>query len=384
MAGKTIVALYDDFEAATRAVRALEESGFNPHDMSLIANNVESDEASGRRDRIVGSVSQDTATAAPEGAGTGAAIGALLGGGASLLAAAGAFAIPGIGPVLAAGPLAAALAGAGVGAAAGGLIGGLVGLGVPDEEAQRYAEAVRRGGAIVTLKADGADAVERATKILERHEPADLAKRSTEWRRAGWKRFEPAGRPLSARSIHDEREHWRVAPTGETGTRETGTGEVSEAAAGQHRPQSRDDVARSEPGSTGNVGGGMGDRTEPHRAEPDKAGAGREDRIGDEVRDMHQRSIIEAEAKTAEMRGGPLPTAMSGMFGSVEGGPRRDAPQPQEEPLKRQADTGAPRVRAYTSDGVPLRQAIDRAAAGDKPQGAEGSDPLAGHSRERS
>jgi hypothetical protein len=365
MARTTVAALYDNLEAATRAVRELEESSFNPRDISLIANNAETGEAGDGPRRAVGSVSRDTATAAPEGAGTGAAIGALLGGGASLLAAAGALAIPGIGPVLAAGPLAAALAGAGVGAAAGGLIGGLIGLGVPEEEAQRYAEAVRRGGAIVAVKLDGgADAAGRATRILERHQPVDLEERSTAWRRGGWQRFDAGAEPLPPSAIRSEREQWRAATAAPaTGAMSAAAGVSGEGAAGQRPPQRGDAVARAE----------------PLRPDPD-----REERIAAEIRRLHQDSLIEAEAQTAEMRGGPVPTAMSEEPGSAEAASRRrDELRPQDEPLKRQADTGALRVRSYTSDGIPLREAIDRAAAGDKPRGVEGSDPLADHSRER-
>jgi hypothetical protein len=77
--------------------------------------------------------------AAKEGAATGAVSGGVLGGILGLLAGIGALAIPGIGAVVAAGPLAAALVGAGVGAATGGLVGALVGLGIPKDEAENYA-----------------------------------------------------------------------------------------------------------------------------------------------------------------------------------------------------------------------------------------------------
>jgi len=104
-----------------------------------------------------------------EAAGTGAVGGGILGGLAGLLVGLGALTIPGIGPVLAAGPLAAALgttlAGAGIGAAAGGLVGALVGIGVPEEEAEYYAEGVRRGGVLVSVHASDATA-DDATSAL--------------------------------------------------------------------------------------------------------------------------------------------------------------------------------------------------------------------------
>jgi hypothetical protein len=343
MAERTIVALYDDLASAERAVRALEENGVDAREISIVANNVESGAAGGDR---VGSVARDTATAAPEGAGAGAAIGAVLGGGASLLAAAGVLPIPGIGPVLAAGPLAAALAGAGIGAAAGGLVGGLVGLGVPQDEAQHYAEGVRRGGALVTVRLADDRAADRVVRTLESHEPADLAQRGSAWRNKGWQRFDEKGESWNAEAVEREWARWRVR---------------------------RDDSAAAM-----------------------SAGAGTRERVSDEVRELRQDSTIESDAKLAEMKGGPRPSSMSGMFGSAGAGAAAPGPQsgvagvtgagpaqPQKEPLKAHGDPDRGRVRSYTSEGVPLREAIDDAASGAKPGGAEASDPLAGHSRDR-
>src|SRR6185437_13482826 len=104
----------------------------------------------------------DTESKAASGAGTGATTGAVLGGGAGLLAGLGMLAIPGVGPVVAAGWLVATLAGAGagaaVGAAAGGLVGSLTAAGVPEREAHVYAEGVRRGSSLVTVRA-GPDSI---------------------------------------------------------------------------------------------------------------------------------------------------------------------------------------------------------------------------------
>jgi len=85
-------------------------------------------------------------------------------------------AIPGIGPLLVAGPVAAALAGASIGAAAGGLIGGLVDLGVPDEEARRYTEAVRAGATLVTVTVDETMA-DRAVAIMREHAAVEVEER---------------------------------------------------------------------------------------------------------------------------------------------------------------------------------------------------------------
>jgi stress response protein YsnF len=105
-----------------------------------------------------------------------------------------ALAVPGIGPVLAAGPLATALVGAGVGAAAGGMIGALTDLGIPEEHAHYYSEGVRRGGVLVTVATTDARA-EQAVSILSRHNPIDLSRRSEEWRQGGWKHFDPHAEP---------------------------------------------------------------------------------------------------------------------------------------------------------------------------------------------
>src|SRR5690606_38716981 len=112
---------------------------------------------------------------AAEGAGVGAGIGAVLGGLGGLLVGLGALTIPGIGPVIAAGPLAAALtglAGAGAGAVAGGVTGGLIGaltgLGVPEENAQYYAEGIRRGGVLVTARVAD-NRTSEAVDILNRY-----------------------------------------------------------------------------------------------------------------------------------------------------------------------------------------------------------------------
>ncbi|GJE62646.1 hypothetical protein MPOCJGCO_4779 [Methylobacterium trifolii] len=109
----------------------------------------------------------------------------MLGGGAGLLAGLGLLAIPGVGPVVAAGWLVATVTGAGVGAAAGGLIGGLTGAGLSEHEAERYAEGVRRGGTLVTVRA-GEDLADRVMTILDRSGSIDLDERAQGWRAQGW------------------------------------------------------------------------------------------------------------------------------------------------------------------------------------------------------
>jgi hypothetical protein len=201
MAMQTIVALFDDYREAEGAVRELESMGVPSTDMNLIANNA------GNRygnypqygiDRPARTDHTDTAS----GAGTGAGIGAVLGGAAGLLAGIGALAIPGVGPVVAAGALAATLAGAGVGAAVGGLVGALVEAGIPREHADIYAEAVRRGGTLVTVRTDDALS-DRVTDILNRHSPVDIEERAESWRQAGWRGFDERAEPYAGPSPAD-------------------------------------------------------------------------------------------------------------------------------------------------------------------------------------
>jgi len=157
----TISRLYDRYADAERAVTALESAGIPNSDISIVANN--SDEwYSGKKDRDGDGV-DDRA----ESAGKGAGIGAGLGGAAGLLAGLGLLAIPGLGPVVAAGWLAATAVGAAAGAATGGIIGALTEAGVSEEDAHTYAEGVRRGGTLVTARVPDADRA-KLDAILER------------------------------------------------------------------------------------------------------------------------------------------------------------------------------------------------------------------------
>jgi hypothetical protein len=123
--------LYDDLQIAHQVVRELENNGFRREDIGLMASDVRGEYSRYMGDRP----SEMQADAVGENAAEGAGIGAVMGGIGGLVVGLGLLTIPGIGPVLAAGPLATALAGAGIGAAAGGLIGALTGLGVPEEQA---------------------------------------------------------------------------------------------------------------------------------------------------------------------------------------------------------------------------------------------------------
>jgi hypothetical protein len=191
---KTIVGSFDSFSEAREVIDQLHRSGFASDDISLIANNAE---GAGGEDGTVAEASS--------GAATGAAAGGLLGGAAGLVVGLMGLALPGIGPIVAAGPLAATLAGAGVGAVAGGLIGGLTNVGVPEEEAQLYAEQVRRGGALVTVRAEDARA-EEAAALLRSAGAIDIERRAEQWRGQGWQRHDPQAAPYSVEDLARERQ----------------------------------------------------------------------------------------------------------------------------------------------------------------------------------
>jgi hypothetical protein len=110
----------------------------------------------------------EKATKAPEGAAAGAGSGAVLGGTLGLLAGIGALAIPGVGPLIAAGPIMATLAGMGVGGTIGGLTGALIGVGIPEYEAKRYEGRLQKGGILLSVHCDTSEEVKQAKEILER------------------------------------------------------------------------------------------------------------------------------------------------------------------------------------------------------------------------
>jgi hypothetical protein len=184
---RNVVALYDNFEDANAAVRDLVDQGFQREEISFMAADKSRMQRSTLTDVDEGVDSTVVADDA-SGAGVGAGVGAAVGGLAGVLIGLGALAIPGIGPIIAAGPLAtvlAGLAGAGAGAVAGGILGALVDMGVPEETAGYYAEGVRRGGTLVSVRVDD-QYTDKALNILNRHNPVDLNERTTQWRSEGW------------------------------------------------------------------------------------------------------------------------------------------------------------------------------------------------------
>lgn len=163
---EAIVRLYDDVNIANRVVSELEMAGIPSADISLVASNHDDWYKGPSKTSKIVDRDHDGKDDRAEAAGVGAGIGAVAGGTAGLLAGIGAMAIPGIGPVVAAGWLIATGAGAIAGGAAGGLVGALTQAGVSKDDATFYEEGVRRGGALVTARVDSSD-VARCEAIMD-------------------------------------------------------------------------------------------------------------------------------------------------------------------------------------------------------------------------
>jgi hypothetical protein len=162
---KAVFGLARDREHASRIVDQLKAAGFSNQDISVLMS-----EKSSSRD-----FAHEKETKAPEGAVTGAVTGGTIGGVLGWLAGIGALAIPGVGPLIAAGPIMAALSGAAVGAATGGIAGALIGMGIPEYEAKRYESSVKEGKVLVSVHSDNADQTRRAKEIFEQAGAEDIA-----------------------------------------------------------------------------------------------------------------------------------------------------------------------------------------------------------------
>ena len=204
MTTRTIIGLYDSYEAASRTVRDLEAAHIPGADISLVAHRSEN--------HVVTGVATSGAAI---GAEAGASAGAAIGGAAGLLAGLGILAIPGVGPVVAAGWLVATAAGAVAGAAAGGATGGLIGsltsAGVSKEHANFYAEGVRRGGALVTARGE-AGQFAMAEAIMQRHGRVDPVTREKAYRDSGWREFNETSVPFTPADVARERALYPSVP----------------------------------------------------------------------------------------------------------------------------------------------------------------------------
>jgi len=196
---KTISRLYDNYPEAQRAVTDLEAAGVPHSNISIVSNNSDDWYGNDKVDRDHDGVDDRT-----EGARTGAGIGAGVGGTAGLLTGLGLLAIPGVGPVVAAGWLVATAVGAVAGAATGGLVGGLTQMGVSKEDADLYAEGVRRGGTLVSAKVEDG-MVAQYEAVLDRS-AVNIQDRGAAYRKDGWSTFDPAAKPYDAEAVRKERQ----------------------------------------------------------------------------------------------------------------------------------------------------------------------------------
>jgi hypothetical protein len=159
MAGKNtaVFGIYATRADVETAVDTLRNRGFRSEDISVLFP-----DESGTKE-----FAHEKQTKAPEGATTGGTTGAAIGGTLGWLAGIGALAIPGVGPLIAAGPIVGALAGAGAGGVVGGIAGALIGMGIPEYEAKRYEGRVKEGGVLLSVHCDDSDWTRKAKDVLE-------------------------------------------------------------------------------------------------------------------------------------------------------------------------------------------------------------------------
>ncbi|AGH94463.1 hypothetical protein [Pseudobdellovibrio exovorus] len=162
---KAVFGIYPSRSALEAGVNRLKADGFFSADISVLMPNKEGSQK----------FAHDNSTKAPEGATTGAGAGLVVGGALGWLVGIGSLAIPGVGPLIAAGPIVALLAGAGTGAAVGGIAGGLVGFGIPEYEAKRYAGYINDGGILLSVHTSNADEIKKAKMILEQTGATDIS-----------------------------------------------------------------------------------------------------------------------------------------------------------------------------------------------------------------
>ena len=156
---RTVVGVFSTRDQAYEAIRELKERDFSEEQISLVARDEEKQD-SGNEEMSFSNQNLSDGTA------TGGAIGGLTG----LLAGAGALLIPGIGPIIAAGPLAGAL----TGLVTGGIAGGLIDYGIPEKEGRRYQEEVSQGKLLVAVKVDDKNMSSHAVSIFRENGADDV------------------------------------------------------------------------------------------------------------------------------------------------------------------------------------------------------------------
>lgn len=203
---QTLTHVYNDYPSAQQTVCDLKAAGLGDSHIGIVASNADGWHKPQSDNNVdpAHDKDRDGKDDRSEGAATGGGIGAIAGGAAGVAAGLGMLAIPGIGPVVAAGWLASLAAGAVAGGATGGIIGALVESGTSKENAALYAEALRRGGAIVTAKVSDEDAGKY--KAIMTQNDIDVAARGRAWRSSGWSGYDPKAPVFTAEQVRRERE----------------------------------------------------------------------------------------------------------------------------------------------------------------------------------
>jgi hypothetical protein len=161
---KSVIGIVESRVQAETLLSSLQSAGVHSSDISVLFP-----DTTGSQD-----FAHEHNTKAPEGAVAGVGTGGVVGGTLGLLAGLGALAIPGLGPLIAAGPLLAALSGAAAGAAVGGLAGALIGLGIPEIEAKRYEGKIRGGNVLIAVHVENSEQQRRAEEVLKRGGAHDI------------------------------------------------------------------------------------------------------------------------------------------------------------------------------------------------------------------
>jgi hypothetical protein len=173
----TVIGFYDDRAPAEEAARALIDAGVDRNNISLVARDI--------AEGVPQFVELQEKTTDGSTLGENVAGGAAVGGIAGYLLGIATLTIPGLGALVALGPIAGLVAGATVGAAGGGIIGAIKDSGVPDDEANFYEEGLRRGGSVVLVDAWEHDS-DRIRDILEGHGAVDIDEKMKLYASTGW------------------------------------------------------------------------------------------------------------------------------------------------------------------------------------------------------
>jgi hypothetical protein len=203
-----LVALYDELYQASEVIEELVDAGISREQISLAAS--DPDGVCAAKLKIYEPGAADSAV--PYSQEREVPGGVLVGGLAGALLSLGAYAVPGLRPLVALGPILTGLAAAATGAAAGGIVAALLKWGIPKAEAGLYGEAIRRGCVLVAVTAAENEAGTVA-RIMDEYQPVDVERRSAYWRAEGWTEYKPEAEYYTREQIEEEQEHYTIYET---------------------------------------------------------------------------------------------------------------------------------------------------------------------------